>query len=166
MLSRDSEAEMWSRFVFELVIWPQEITFARWTQPSGPLCLWQCFILLLVFPVWPLIISIRPFPWRTPFLLEHKSACYWFSNKTPFYWKRRSPELNLRKSPILFLPREFSAWSVAMHWKKLQVHSFLEKVTKQYLVAAPLYRYLTKYWFEKKSLLFALSTNSKQTTWE
>ena len=43
MLSRDSEDEMWSRFVFELVIWLQEVTLARWTQPSGPLCLWQCF---------------------------------------------------------------------------------------------------------------------------
>ena len=30
---------MQSRFV----IWPQEVTLARWTQPSGPLCLWQCF---------------------------------------------------------------------------------------------------------------------------
>ena len=36
---------MW--FVFELVIWPQEVTLARWTQPSGPLCLWQCFYLFL-----------------------------------------------------------------------------------------------------------------------
>ena len=34
---------MWSRFVFELVIWLQEVSLARWTQPSGPLCLWQCF---------------------------------------------------------------------------------------------------------------------------
>ena len=33
---------MW--FVFELVIWPQEVTLARWTQPSGPLCLWQCLL--------------------------------------------------------------------------------------------------------------------------
>ena len=32
MLGQNSE--IWSRFVFELVIW---------TQPSGPLCLWQCF---------------------------------------------------------------------------------------------------------------------------
>ena len=32
MLSRH---EIWSRFVYELVIW---------TQPSGPLCLWQCLI--------------------------------------------------------------------------------------------------------------------------
>ena len=42
MLSRHSEDAIWSRFVFELVIWPQQITLARWTQPSGPLCLWQC----------------------------------------------------------------------------------------------------------------------------
>ena len=35
---------MW--FVFELVIWPQEVTLAIWTQPSGPLCLWQCFLIL------------------------------------------------------------------------------------------------------------------------
>ena len=34
MLGRDSEDEIWSRFVWELGIW---------TQPSGPLCLWQCF---------------------------------------------------------------------------------------------------------------------------
>ena len=34
MLGRDSENESLSRFVQEIVIW---------TQPSGPLCLWQCF---------------------------------------------------------------------------------------------------------------------------
>ena len=45
MLGRYSEDEIWSRFMFELVIWLQEVTFARWTQPSGPLCLWQCFFL-------------------------------------------------------------------------------------------------------------------------
>ena len=33
----DSEDEIWSRFVFELV-W----TLVNWTQPSPPLCLWQC----------------------------------------------------------------------------------------------------------------------------
>ena len=41
--SRDSEDEIWWRFLFELVIWPLEATLARWTQPSGPLCHWQCF---------------------------------------------------------------------------------------------------------------------------
>ena len=44
MLSRDSEDEMSSRFAFELVIWLQDVTLARWTQPSGPLCLWQCLL--------------------------------------------------------------------------------------------------------------------------
>ena len=43
MLGRDSEDEIWSRFVFELVLWPQEVTLVSRTQPSGPLCLWQCF---------------------------------------------------------------------------------------------------------------------------
>ena len=47
MLSQDSEDEIRSRFVFEIVIWPQEVTLARWTQPSGPLCLWQCLLLRL-----------------------------------------------------------------------------------------------------------------------
>ena len=42
MLSRESEDKMWSRFV----IWPQEVTLARWTQFSGPLCLWQCLCIL------------------------------------------------------------------------------------------------------------------------
>ena len=41
MLGRDSDDEIWSRFVFELVIW---------TQPSGPLCLWQCLISNLFWP--------------------------------------------------------------------------------------------------------------------
>ena len=54
MFSRDSEDEMWSRFMFELLIWLQEATLARWTQFSGPLCLWQCF-LYLAFCVWYLV---------------------------------------------------------------------------------------------------------------
>ena len=42
MLGRDSEDEIWSRFVFELVIWHKQATLLSWIQPSGPLCLWQC----------------------------------------------------------------------------------------------------------------------------
>ena len=49
MIRRDYDDEMWSRFVFELVTWPQEVTLVRWTQPSGPLCLWQC---LRLEPPW------------------------------------------------------------------------------------------------------------------
>ena len=39
MLNQSSEI-VWSSFVFELVIWPKKVSR---TQPSGPLCLWQCF---------------------------------------------------------------------------------------------------------------------------
>ena len=49
MLGRDSEDEIWSRFVFELVIW---------TQPSGPLCLWQCF------KSWPRLSILEDTNWR------------------------------------------------------------------------------------------------------
>ena len=45
MQGRDSE-DVWSRFVFELVIWPKEVTLVSRTQPSGPLCLWQCFYMI------------------------------------------------------------------------------------------------------------------------
>ena len=38
MFGWDSKAEIWSRFMFELV-W----TLVGRTQPSSPLCLWQCF---------------------------------------------------------------------------------------------------------------------------
>ena len=30
------------------MIWTQEVTLIRWTQPSGPLCLWQCLKSLTV----------------------------------------------------------------------------------------------------------------------
>ena len=43
MLGRYSEFEIWSRFVFELVIGPKQVTLVSWSQPSGLLCLWQCF---------------------------------------------------------------------------------------------------------------------------
>ena len=45
------EVAAWSRIwrwnlikiCWELVIWSKEVTFVSRTQPSGPLCLWQCF---------------------------------------------------------------------------------------------------------------------------
>ena len=45
MLGIESEDEILSRLMFELVIR---------TQSSGPLCLWQCFLIILSFPsyVW------------------------------------------------------------------------------------------------------------------
>ena len=44
MLGRKSEDEIWSRFVFELFKWHLQVILVSWTQPSGPLCLWQCFL--------------------------------------------------------------------------------------------------------------------------
>ena len=34
-------------FVWELVIWPKEVTLVTRTHPSGPLCLWQCLMVSL-----------------------------------------------------------------------------------------------------------------------
>ena len=52
LFCRVYEEESWSRF------WLQ-VTLARWTQPSGPLCLWQCFY--APFPNGALIFPGRAF---------------------------------------------------------------------------------------------------------
>ena len=46
-----SLVEIWLRFVFEFVIWPQEVTLVRWTQSSGPLCIWQCLSHCMFLPL-------------------------------------------------------------------------------------------------------------------
>ena len=43
LLGQDYEDEIQSRFVWELLIWPKEVTLVTRTQPLGPLCLWQFF---------------------------------------------------------------------------------------------------------------------------
>ena len=43
MLGRDSDEEIRSRFVEELVTWPKEFTLVNRAQPSVPFCLWQHF---------------------------------------------------------------------------------------------------------------------------
>ena len=48
VLGQYSEDEIWSNFVFELVIWLKKVTFVSRTQPSGPFRLWQCFSFLTV----------------------------------------------------------------------------------------------------------------------
>ena len=87
MQGRDSE-DVWSRFVFELVIWPKEVNLVSRTQPSGPLCLWQCFILVLVLKLGN--NSLKQFLFR-PYLLRmvatpkahscqnHLESIWWFS---------------------------------------------------------------------------------------
>ena len=54
VLGGDSEDEIWSRFVFELV-W----TLLSRTQPSGPMCLWQCFLVLPLFKIHPPTSLVR-----------------------------------------------------------------------------------------------------------
>ena len=51
MLGSDFEVNAWSRFwrwsLIKICVWTcdmtQFFTLERWTQPSGPLCLWQCY---------------------------------------------------------------------------------------------------------------------------
>ena len=63
MLNRDSEIVICSRFVnCDLVIW---------TQPSGPLCLWQCFFFNLYFwskskPYLRVLSAYRPYQELSP----------------------------------------------------------------------------------------------------
>ena len=45
----DSEHEIWSRVLFELLSWPKEVTLVNRTQPLGPLCLLQCLNITLAF---------------------------------------------------------------------------------------------------------------------
>ena len=36
-------------FMVKICVWTCNMTLARWTQPSGPLCLWQCLSFCLPF---------------------------------------------------------------------------------------------------------------------
>ena len=69
MLNRDSEIVICSRFVnCDLVIW---------TQPSGPLCLWQCFHSLPVHEFWEWFFFITfPFPNFGKWIF-HSHSCSW-----------------------------------------------------------------------------------------
>ena len=39
----DAESRFWRWNSIKICVWTCNMTLARWTQPSGPLCLWQCF---------------------------------------------------------------------------------------------------------------------------
>ena len=80
MLGQDSEDEIWSRFMFEFVIWPQDVTLVRWTQSSGPLCLWQCLISL-----WSRI-GCRV----APILCEYCSSTIFYSRASTVFWSADS----------------------------------------------------------------------------
>ena len=69
MLGRDSEDATWSRFLFELLIW---------TQPSGPLCLWQCSMRKLLIEEdnneFPETVTYQTCPPRTTSIISISSA--------------------------------------------------------------------------------------------
>ena len=119
MLSRDSEDAIWSRFVFELVIWPKEVTLVRWTQPSGPLCLWQCFLQYTFF-FW----SWGESEWResrqTP-NGQNKSFCWVDSQQLLLLIKDSSPRFRDLNEEYI---HQIALWAWVQHWSlPAQVHT-------------------------------------------
>ena len=71
MFGWDFEENALSRFwrwsLIKICVWTcdmtQLVTLERWTQPSGPLCLWQClFCILRRLMSWPII---KTYLWRS-----------------------------------------------------------------------------------------------------
>ena len=50
------------------------LTLFRWPQPSGPLCLWQCFMLLLYYQTYSCLIFVFFFFWIV-FCISHRILC-------------------------------------------------------------------------------------------
>ena len=102
--SCEQEDEIRSRFVFQFLIWPQDVTLVRWTQSSGPLCLWQCLVKksLLIsefLPPWFHLLAPRrprlPSRWRRR----------WPLATTPQLPRSRTcPMVQLQEIPLPRLP--------------------------------------------------------------
>ena len=112
MLSRCSEDEMWSRVMFELLLWPQEVTLAKWTQPSGPLCLWQCFIHKYQWNLW----EKRKKDWN---LYEEVDEIgdigkFWVFVPLLFRWKSTNG--------LHMFPEWFCTESECSYWGHIQCH--------------------------------------------
>ena len=128
VLGRYYEEEIWSRFVFEIVIWPQEVTLVRWTQPSGPLCLRQCFVFLsdpspiIVYPCHWLSDSLTfskldwcdPDVWRWQLKTCWDCYCFWC------WWWERCLQQFVADLSLIFVQslvlRCFSLWFIGA-WK-------------------------------------------------
>ena len=72
--------DVWSRFVWEFVIWPKEVTLVSRTQPSGPLCLWQCFCYKLGCLL--LLLLIR----GKNITIINQNIFYWVCGKTQVFY--------------------------------------------------------------------------------
>ena len=107
MLGRDSEDEIWSRFVFEFVIWPQEVTLVKWTQSSGPLCLWQCLTKSFFWLSFVFCFNRRSISG----LWWHEAAKNWAALSRP------SIMLNEMVLPICF--SEKILWKGIFKWKEM-----------------------------------------------
>ena len=59
------------------MIWPKEVTLVSRTQPSGPLCLWQCFIKMFTIVLSVIENSAINWFWLLPrlFALLRLSSC-------------------------------------------------------------------------------------------
>ena len=119
MLSRDSEDKMWSRFV----IWPQEVTLAGWTQPSGPLCLWQS-LTLYILRLEVLSMISRP-SWSSELLILQILVCVWMYKNTNAKVLKIDPQF------ILCLPSVTPNSPLDCFWPNAFVHKGepLEKFT-------------------------------------
>ena len=96
-LGRYSEDEIWSRFLFELVRWPKQVTFASWTQPSHLLCLWQCLFIVFLFFAF---IFLKLSACQNPHLIPFFSIFYFFVCFLSF----------LFTSFLVFIFLKFSVW--------------------------------------------------------
>ena len=122
---------MWSRFMFELVLWPQWVTLARWTQPSGPLCLWQCFIHKYQWNLW----EKRKKDWN---LYEEVDEIgdigkFWVFVPLLFRWKSTNG--------LHMFPEWFCTESECSYWGHIQCHCRrtrqlikIEKAINQFLL--------------------------------
>ena len=94
MQGRDS-GDVWSRFVFQFLIWPQDVTLVRWTQPSGLLCLWQCFFYSYYF-----------------FVFKH--GVIWIDLFLAFFFSDFQQHRDLSISVIVHLLNKFKTnWAIA-----------------------------------------------------
>ena len=74
VLGQDSE-DVWSKFVQELVIWPKEVTLVSRTQPSGPLCLWQCLKCKIRFIYGSVSAGREKWPFNVLFFFKVEPPC-------------------------------------------------------------------------------------------
>ena len=111
---RYSKDEIWSRVVFELVIWPKQVTRVSWTEPFGsvvPLAMFEACKGRACFAVMYLAVGddniVRQSPIKEFFILPEQKLqtlkCFFFggwiySEKKTISFSSRRPKLSPRSS--------------------------------------------------------------------